>query len=129
MPDSTAQSLLTLLLLLQLKHALCDGPLQTRRMVQEKAVYGGRGGIIHAAIHGGASVAVLLAWGMAALPALLLAFAEGLFHYHVDFAKERLVRSNGLTTEMPQFWWALQFDQMVHQFSYVAIAAAALLWP
>ena len=128
MPPETPLAALVLLLLLQAKHALCDGPLQTSWMVQQKGYYGRTGGLVHAAIHGAGSLVAVLVFGMAALPALALALVDGVIHYHIDFAKETLVRRIGWTTHVPQFWWALQADQMIHHFTYVAVAAAVFVW-
>ena len=124
MTDITVPGILLLLALLQVKHAICDGPLQTLRMVKEKGVYGRRGGFEHAAIHGVGSLIVLVVFGIAFLPALLLAAAETIVHYHIDFTKESISRRRGWTTDDPQFWWALMVDQMFHQFTYLAMAYA-----
>jgi hypothetical protein len=119
-------SILLLLVLFQIKHALGDGPLQTSRMVKEKGFYGQAGGFFHAGIHGAGSFLALLLFGLAALPALLLGVAEAVVHYHIDFAKESMARRNGWTQDKPVFWWALMGDQMMHQLTYLAIAFAVI---
>ena len=124
MTDITIPGILLLLALLQFKHAICDGPLQTLRMVKEKGFYGRRGGLEHAAIHGAGSLIVLVLFGIAIVPAILLAAAEMIVHYHIDFAKESIVRHRGWTQDDPHFWWALMADQMFHHFTYLAMAYA-----
>jgi hypothetical protein len=124
MTDITIPGILLLLALLQVKHAICDGPLQTLRMVKEKGFYGRRGGLEHAAIHGAGSFIVLVLFGIAIVPAILLAAAETIVHYHIDFTKESIVRHRGWTQDDPQFWWALMADQMFHHFTYLAMAYA-----
>lgn len=128
MDGALPQGFIVLLLLLQLKHAVADGPLQTLWMLREKGHYGRRGGLAHAAIHGAGALAALFVSGMAAPVALALAAADAIFHYHIDFAKETLVRRFDWSNDKPMFWWALQADQMLHQSSYVAIAVLASRW-
>jgi hypothetical protein len=126
METITPQGVLLLLALFQIKHALGDGPLQTIGMVKEKGFYGQPGGLYHAGIHGLGSLIALLVFGMAALPALLLATAEAALHYHIDFTKESMGRRNGWTQDKPTFWWALMGDQMMHQLTYLAIALVVI---
>jgi hypothetical protein len=126
MESVSAYGILALLALLQVKHAIGDGPLQTSRMVHEKGLYGKRGGLVHAAIHGTGTLLALLLFGLALLPALVLAAAEAVVHYHVDFFKESLARRNGWTQDKAVFWWALMGDQLMHQLTYLAIAFAVI---
>ena len=126
MGSVSTSDILILIALLQVKHALCDGPLQTYAMIKEKGYYGRPGGIIHAAIHGAGSLGVLLFFGIAALPALALAGIEMLLHYHIDFIKETIARRFAWTYDRAQFWWALMADQMLHQLTYLAMAYAVL---
>jgi hypothetical protein len=126
MATVTASGILVLIALLQLKHAICDGPLQTGRMVHEKGHYGQSGGIVHASIHGAGSLLVLLVFGVPAMAAAALALAESVLHYHIDFVKESMGRRNGWTIEKPVFWWALMGDQLMHQLTYLLIAFAVI---
>lgn len=126
MPDSAISSLIILLVLFQVKHFVCDGPLQTTDMVREKGHYGRWLGIKHAGIHGLGTLAVLLVATARPVSALLLALLDFAIHYHVDFSKEQIVRRAGWTTVKPQFWWALSADQMLHQLTYIALAALAV---
>lgn len=122
MGSVSAYGILALLALLQVKHAIGDGPLQTSRMVHEKGFYGLRGGLLHAAVHDAGTLLALLVFGLA----LALAAAEAVVHYHVDFFKESLARRKGWTQDKPVFWWALMADQMIHQLTYLAIAFAVI---
>ncbi len=128
MDGALPSSFILLLLLLQFKHAIADGPLQTLWMLREKGHYGRPGGIVHAAIQGGGALIVLFACGMAAPLAIALAAADAILHYHIDFTKETLVRRLDWSNDKPVFWWALQADQMLHQFTYVAMTVLALRW-
>ncbi len=117
-------SLIILLALLEAKHFLCDGPLQTAAMVAAKGAYGAPLGLAHAGIHGIATLLVLLVWGAGPGIAIIIGLAESVVHYHVDFAKERVGRRLGLTPRDRGFWWLLGADQALHRFTYLAIAAA-----
>jgi Protein of unknown function (DUF3307) len=121
MPISDATQIFLLLILFQVKHFVCDGPLQTGAMVREKGLYGRVLGIVHAGIHGAGTLGILLLFGIAPLLALKLALLDFVIHYHVDFTKEQFVRRAGWTTTIPQFWWALSADQMMHQLTYLLL--------
>lgn len=117
------ENMLLLLILLQVKHFICDGPLQTAAMVRDKGFYGRRLGLLHAGIHGCGTIAAFLIWGEIAIEAVaVLAVVDFALHYHIDFSKEQIVRRNGWTTAVPQFWWALSADQMLHQMTYLVLA-------
>lgn len=120
-------AVLLLVGLLQLKHLVCDGSLQTRSMIAGKGTYGAAGGLVHAGIHGIGSLVVLAGFGFSLWLAVLLAAAEAVSHYHIDFAKERLVRAAGWTPREGLFWWALGFDQWLHQVTYLALVAVAAM--
>lgn len=124
MASSSAFYLLLVLVLLQVKHAIFDGPLQVQWMLRDKGFYGKRGGFAHAGLHGLGSLAVLLVAGVTPGVSLGLAGLDALVHYHVDYAKGLLVRRKGWTAEQSYFWWALTADQMCHQFTYLAMATA-----
>jgi Protein of unknown function (DUF3307) len=104
----------------QVKHFICDGLLQTRAMVRDKAVYAKPHGVLHAAIHGFGAFLVVVLFGYQFWAALALALVDSVFHYHVDYVKENLVRRAGWTSLNHQFWWSISADQMVHQLSYLA---------
>jgi hypothetical protein len=118
---------LILILLLQAKHAICDGPLQTYRMVAAKALYGNPLGVLHSVLHGAGSLLVLAAFGLSWWLVGLLAVGEALIHYHIDYGKENLVKRRGWTVADRYFWWIMQADQTLHQFTYVAMAGLTVL--
>ena len=126
METPTALGILVLMFMLQAKHAVCDGPFQRLWMLKDKGFYGRTGGLVHAAIHGAGSLAVLVIFGIAAPLAAALAIADAVLHYHIDFIKETVVRQHRWAFDQPFFWWALTVDQMLHQFTYVALAAAVI---
>jgi Protein of unknown function (DUF3307) len=117
----TLKQALLLLLALQVKHAICDGPLQTLQMVRDKSLYLKPMGIIHALIHCAGSLVVLL-W--VDLPFVVLAqlmLFEFVLHYHIDYIKEKIVKQFGWYHSDGPFWWALIFDQTLHHMTYVTM--------
>lgn len=116
--------LLTLLVLLQIKHLLFDWLLQPPWMYKNKGTYGHPGGGAHAALHGASTYLILAAMNFAPTLCAVVAVAEMVVHYHIDWAKMRLnaVMQWGPTTS-ENFWRLLGFDQFLHQISYLVIAA------
>lgn len=110
---------------LQAKHLAADFLFQTPYMLANKGRYGHPGGLLHAALHGGLSLVVLSLAGLAVGAGVLIALAELVVHYHIDWSKERWTSSRALTTAMPDFWIALGVDQFLHQLTYLAMILAA----
>lgn len=128
MEPISAYGVLMLVAGLQIKHMVFDGPAQTRWMLAEKAPYGAPGGLAHAGCHLAGSLVILLLCGVPFLWSLLLAAADGVVHYHVDFLKEQVVKSKGLTPADQAFWWTLATDQLLHHLTYIALAAMVIAW-
>jgi hypothetical protein len=116
-------ALLVVLTILQIKHAICDYPLQNLYQLQNKGTYGHPGGFLHAGLHVIGTATVFLA----VTPTLWLGAAilvgEFVFHYHVDWAKDKWIKARGYTPVDREFWWAIGFDQLLHHLSYIVIAA------
>jgi hypothetical protein len=129
MSGLSTTGVLVFLLLLQAKHWVFDGPLQTRWMVTEKGRYGQPAGIIHAGLHGAGSALCLVVMAAPGVAVVVLGLADALVHYHVDFAKQNIVRQRHWSYDNSIFWWAFTFDQMLHQVTYIAMAAALVHWP
>ena len=117
---------LVLLGLFQVKHFICDGPLQSKSMVEEKSHYGAPVGVLHSLIHGVGTLVVLCAFFGFSILAIGLAALDFAIHYHVDFTKENVVRVMGWTPANGPFWWAMSFDQMLHHLTYLGLTAIAL---
>jgi hypothetical protein len=103
------------------KHMLADFALQTRYQYANKGIYGHPGGLLHAGIHAVLTLPVLMIVPVASptAAAVVLAAAEFLIHYHVDWTKEQVVRRRGWTSAMDPYWWALGIDQLMHHLTYV----------
>jgi hypothetical protein len=109
--------------LLQVKHVLADFGLLTRYMMANRMKYGHPGGLMHVGVHLIGTAIALAAVGTGLGLAIKLLIAEGLFHYHVDYAKARWAKESGATPQQPIYWYVLGADQAAHQLSYLAMAA------
>jgi hypothetical protein len=116
--------MVAVLIVLQIKHFVCDFPLQTRYMLFNKGTYLHPGGIAHSALHALATMSAFLVVTPTLGLGLAIVIGEFLFHYHVDWLKDQYVRRGELTAAKSQFWWALGADQLVHHLTYIAIALA-----
>jgi Protein of unknown function (DUF3307) len=123
--DAPVVPILLLIAALQVKHFICDGPLQTKAMVISKAKYGDAMGALHSALHGVGTGIVFAVSGFPIKTVLILMLLDFVIHYHVDFSKENIVKKMGWTTHDAQFWWALSADQTIHQLTYVGLVALA----
>ena len=114
--------LITLMLLLQVKHFVIDFPLQTKYQWSNKETYGHSGGLLHAMLHGfGTFLCIVIA--IVDIPsAIILSFADMIIHYHIDWAKMNINKKMtwGPTTH-EQFWWLLGLDQLLHQVTYIGM--------
>lgn len=123
---SSLTQLFLLLIFFQVKHFIADGPLQTKRMVDEKGRYGATLGLVHSGLHAVGTFIVVFLVMHASLWAVLLAAIDFAIHYHVDYAKERMVRYFNWTPANGPFWWAIMGDQMLHHLTYIGLSAAAV---
>lgn len=115
-------TVLLLLAAFQLKHFLADFVLQNGYILANRRIYGHPGGLLHAGIHVSLTLPILLVAGVAwPLLGYILA-GEFIFHYHLDWAKDRLNHALGLTPASAPFWWLMGLDQALHQLSYLVIA-------
>jgi hypothetical protein len=115
--------------ILMLKHAVADFYLQSSYQYLNKGTNGHPGGIIHSAIHVALTPLVYLVVAPASLLLVLgIAASEFVLHYHIDWLKEQIVRSNGWTARDPGFWYALGTDQFVHGLTYLALVAVLIAY-
>jgi hypothetical protein len=119
--------LLLVLLVLQLKHFVADFLLQTPYQFMNKGTYGHPGGFIHAGIHAlGSMLAFFIITPSFGL-GLAIVVGEFIAHYHIDWLKENTVKRQQWVFPQAEFWWTFGADQVLHQLTYLAIAAA-LAW-
>lgn len=116
-----------MLLGLLFKHFIYDFLLQTPFMYLNKGTYGHRGGMLHAWMHCMGTFLVLSLCSVALTPTILLAFLDGIIHYHIDWAKVKITKHFELTPmNSEKYWWLLGLDQLLHQLTYLLIIVLAL---
>ena len=111
------------LVLFETKHFICDFVLQTRYQYSNKGTYGHPGGFIHAGFHGIGSIPAMLVLTDTYWLVTVIAIAEYVFHYHVDWTKEQINKRRGLSYDDALFWAVFGADQLLHQMSYAVILA------
>ena len=127
---------LVAILALSIKHFIVDFPLQAfPYQYKNKGTYGHPGGLLHSGLHaiGTFIVFMLLFWWIAG-PAfarvfdqalhysLLLAAADGVIHYHIDWAKMNINKKFNLgPTTSEWFWQTLGADQFLHTLTYIGL--------
>jgi hypothetical protein len=117
-----SHSAVLLLLLLQVKHFVFDFVLQTSYQVKNKGTYGHPGGILHSGFHAAATALVLLVLTVPAAVLVAIVVGEFLVHYHIDWGKDQITRRFA-TGQNAFFWQMIGLDQLLHQLTYLAIAA------
>ncbi|MEP0321553.1 DUF3307 domain-containing protein [Bauldia litoralis] len=114
-------ALLVVFTILQVKHFICDYPLQTHYQLKNKGTYGHPGGILHSGIQALGTTAAFIAVPPTLGLGVAIVVGEFLVHYHVDWTKANVMRRAGYTSDQSQFWWAIGADQLIHHLTYVAI--------
>ena len=123
----TVNTILIVLVLLQIKHFVVDFLLQNKYQWSNKGTYGHPGGVLHSGLHG---VGTYLCVALFTRPdiALGLALIDWTVHYHIDWAKMQLNKRLSLTPASPRFWVLLGLDQLLHQLTYVGILFLLVLY-
>ena len=119
-------SLFCFIILLQVKHLLCDYVWQTPDMLRFKGIYGNSNGVLHSLYHGiGSMVCFLIAFpfSMISLGVVLMGI-DILTHYHIDWVK---VNYGCPHLSKPAFWVHLGLDQFAHQFTYIVMIGLIVL--
>jgi hypothetical protein len=117
-----SDSAVLLLLLLQVKHFLFDFVLQSPYQLKNKGNYGHPGGILHSGLHVAGTAFILLLMATPAATLIAIVVGEFLVHYHIDWGKEQITRRYG-SGQNAFFWRMIGLDQLLHQLTYLAIAA------
>lgn len=115
-----------LLVGLEIKHYVADYFLQPAWMLTGKGDFRHPGGHAHAAVHVGLSAIVLLAAGTSLAILALLAAAEYVVHYALDYSKIRYSRGVHVDTNPRRFWALHGIDQLTHQLTYAAMIYVVL---
>jgi hypothetical protein len=113
---------------LMAKHMAADFFLQSAYQCRNKGTYVHPGGLLHSGIHVALTPLVYLVTApVSLLLAIGIAVGEFAVHYHIDWAKEQIIRRCGWTPQTSRFWNALGFDQFLHGLTYLTIVAV-LVW-
>ncbi len=110
-----------LLLGLEIKHYIADYLLQPGWILVGKGDFRLPGGYAHAGIHAALSLVLLLVCGTPIALALGLFVAEFVIHYALDYGKIQYSRGAEMETQPGRFWALHGLDQLLHQFTYVAM--------
>jgi hypothetical protein len=113
-----ADTVLILMTLLILKHFIVDFPLQGPYQWMNKGTYLHPGGLLHAFMHGVATM-LCFTW-YAPQAAFWLGLFDAVIHYHVDWAKMNINAKFGWKADQhPQFWYLMGADQLAHYLTYI----------
>ena len=115
------QTALTLIVLLQVKHMFADFFMQTPRMLAAGDVYLHFGRLQHAGVHAIFSALAFFVIGAPFFFVVLLCAVEGIFHFHIDFAKGCHTNKRDHGPKHPAYWRAFGVDQTLHQSTYVVM--------
>jgi len=118
-----AELVLTVLAVLLFKHFLFDFVFQRPYQFLNKGTYGHPGGILHAGLHAVGSIPALLIASPGLWLGVALIAGEFVIHYHLDWAKEQLHKRFNLGNNGSGHFFLLGSDQMLHQFTYLGMAA------
>lgn len=120
--------ILTLLLLLQLKHWYADFVIQTYMQTVKKGVWLDPIGISHTVDHIYSTLIALVIFSLfvplSAGSIIIVALCEGIIHYLVDYVK---VKFGCKDNTKPLFWNQFGMDQFAHQATYLIMVAYLLL--
>lgn len=115
---------LSVLILLQLKHLFIDFYWQKPFHYENKGTYGHPGGIEHAAMHGiGTFLCFLFYLPFMFILAILAGLIDMVLHYHIDWAKVNLTKYYNVSFKDEKYWRLLGLDQYMHQITYIALLA------
>ena len=108
----------TLLVLFQLKHFVCDYPLQNQYMLGKMQAIGWVKPLAaHAAVHALATYIITM-YFVGPFTAILFALADFIIHFTVDRIKASPKLGGRFNPTQPYFWWALGADQMAHHLTH-----------
>jgi hypothetical protein len=118
---SYVDAIILFLVLFALKHFIVDFPLQGEYQWRNKGTYAHPGGMLHAGLHGCATMIILFFFTTFEM-AIALAWLDAVVHYHIDWAKMNLNAKYGWKPDThPEFWILLGADQLLHTLTYILI--------
>lgn len=121
---ATINTVLLLIVLLQIKHMFADFFLQTPKMLSGRGEYWHMGRAQHAGVHVLGSIIAFVIIGAPVLFTVLIVAIEWVIHFNIDFFKGRYNDEKELNPSQALFWFAFGVDQALHQLTYVAMVWA-----
>ena len=117
-----------LLVLFQIKHFICDYPLQTSYMLGKMGKTNWVKPLAaHAGVHAIGTFIVVLVVTFSPI-AIVFALVDFVLHFIVDRIKASPDLGGRWKLDQPYFWWALGADQMAHHLiNYLFIATIFIL--
>jgi hypothetical protein len=106
------------LLMLFIKHWICDFVWQTPDMIAAKGKYGAWKGVVHSSHHAVLTFVIFIAAGVRF--ALMMALLDFILHYHIDYVKVKYGESNMASS---RFWKHFGLDQLAHYVTYLIIVS------
>jgi len=116
--------ILITLVALQLKHFYIDFVNQNNDEIKHKGIYGNWKGMKHSAKHGLWTCVLMFAISSYLDYAFVLGVLDFFLHYHTDWIKSKYGEKNASDKT---FWAHFGLDQLVHQLTYILIAASLTL--
>ena len=108
-----------LLVIYQVKHFLCDYPLQTQWMLEKAKETGWVMPMFaHALVH---SLSTMMIVAVFNINLWWLAVVDFVIHFTMDRTKASPSMLNRFGLDNKFFWWSLGFDQMVHHLTHYFI--------
>ena len=109
------------LLMLFIKHWICDFVWQTPEMIAAKGKYGAWLGVVHSSHHAVSTFVIFTAVSVGAVGfALMLALLDFILHYHIDYVKVKYGETNMASS---RYWKHFGFDQLAHYVTYLIIVS------
>lgn len=110
-----------LLVLFQLKHFVCDYPLQNQYMLGK---FKDSGWAMPLSAHAGTHALFTFGISIAVVSfhmAFLLMAIDLVIHFTMDRIKASKNMLGRFKQDNPKFWWSLGFDQMIHHLTHYGI--------
>ena len=121
-------SIFLLLVIYQLKHFICDYPLQNAYMLGKFKESGWVKPLLaHTGIHDIATFLIAFAFTNLFFLSLSLAAFDLVVHFIMDRVKASPKMLGRFDIKDKRFWWSLGLDQMVHHLTHYAIIACIVL--
>ena len=127
MIEPRAALALTAMAILLAKHCVCDFMIQGRYQLDNKHKYGHPGGLLHAGLHILGTLPALVLTGPTPVTAGAVLAGEFVAHYHIDWAKDQLLRRTGWVYTDGRYWSVFGLDQLAHGLVYVGMVWVLVL--